>query len=152
MIKFILLKKIGIFILHLLQFIQLGLDFIFFRWRLKHVSAKDAVNQYYKIMNEGFMSKYLKQDKLPFGEKIVLITQQEHFEGKEKVIELLKQLILTINGFEIKKQFIDETGGCTLLNYVTLKNQIPLDVAEWIDVTNGKIKAIHLYYDPTKLQ
>lgn len=148
MIKFALIfKTIWRLLIDFIQIIQVDFSWLLRKLGLKHMHPKDVATQYYTTMNQAFVSKMLAADKLPLSEDVMITGPNEHVKGKEQVIAMLKQFIMIMNRFDFKKQFTDETGVCTLLECVTSTPAGSVPTVEWMEVKNGKIYAIHLYYD-----
>lgn len=114
------------------------------------VNPKDVVAQYYKVMNEAFASKSLAVDKLPLADEVIITGPNEDVKGKENVIAMLNQFMMIMQRFDFKKQFADETGVCTMLECVTSTPAGSVPTVEWMEIKNGQIQAIHLYYDTAK--
>lgn len=154
MIRFLFLKKLWLFIFHVLQLLAMGLDFILFsgkwkkRWRKE--KTEDILKQYYAIMQKAFVTKVLDTDTLPLTDDVSIIGPNERFDTISIVLPVLKQFIMIVNHVEIKKQFFNETSACTILDCVTSTPAASVPIVEWIEVKNGKIQVIHLYYDTAK--
>ncbi len=151
MIKLALLfKTMWRLLIDFIQIIQVDFNWLLRKLGLKHMHPRDIVTQYYTIMNQAFVSKSLAENKLPLADTITVTGPNEQVKGKEQVITMLKQFMVIMNRFDFKKQFSDETGVCTMLECVTSTPAGSVPTVEWMEVKNGKIQAIHLYYDTAK--
>ncbi|MGE0010336.1 MAG: nuclear transport factor 2 family protein [Candidatus Babeliales bacterium] len=151
MIKFLFLKKLWLFVFHLLQLLAMGLDFIFFQGYWSKRKKENVVKQYQATLNQACVTKQLDTEKLPFADTISIIEPHTRVDGKQAVISKLKQFLMNVHRFEIKKQFFNETDACTVVECIMSMPKGSVPMVEWLEIKNGKIQTIHWYYDTANL-
>jgi hypothetical protein len=110
--------------------------------------ALEIVKDYYASLQQAFKTGQLNPAKMHLSERVVILSPGEKFEGKKNVIEMLQnKLIPSVKRFEFIHQFEDKNTICTILDCITKKNGHNIPCAELIQINDGLIKEIQLFYD-----
>jgi len=108
----------------------------------------EIVKDYYAALQQAFQTGQLNPAKLHLSERVVVLGPGERFEGKKLVLEMLQnQLVPVVKRFEFIHQFEDKNTVCTILDCITKKNAQNIPCAELIQINDGLIKEIQIFYD-----
>ena len=116
---------------------------------MKYISTKDIVQRYYKSLEEKSDEwKDLYSDDAVFADasKILLA------KGKEEVVQSLVPFLNGVDGVKIKELIIEEDKACAIISYIYVnsnKERMNQDVAEILEVKNGKLNKQTIYFDLT---
>jgi ketosteroid isomerase-like protein len=113
------------------------------------MNTKDIVKRYYKSLEEKSDEwKDLYSDDAVFADasKILLA------KGKEEVVQSLVPFLNGVDGVKIKELIIEENKACAIISYIYVnsnKERMNQDVAEILEVKNGKLNKQTIYFDLT---
>ena len=116
---------------------------------MNYMSTKDIVKRYYKSLEEKSDEwKGLYSDDAVFADasKILLA------KGKEEVVQSLVPFLKGVDGVKIKELIVEEEKACAIISYIYVnsnKERMNQDVAEILEVKNGKLNKQTIYFDLT---
>ena len=107
------------------------------------LNAAETVQAFMKAMEHGDLAAARKclADDLSFAGPL------ETFRAAEPYLESLKKLHPIIERVNVKKMFVDGADVCLLYDMVTKTPAGTVFVAEWHQVSDGKIRAIRVVFD-----
>ena len=110
--------------------------------------ALETTNRYYDVVrNKGAGLEDVLADDVTFSGPLVQWT------GKAEFLEGFKQMAAGMAGLRILKQFEAGNEVCSIfeMDLNTPKGPITASMAEWVKVSNGRISAARLHFDPRAL-
>ncbi|MEM1174123.1 MAG: nuclear transport factor 2 family protein [Pseudomonadota bacterium] len=75
----------------------------------------------------------------------------EPIVGRDQVIAFLNRVAPSVQLKDIKQAYEGDTGGCAELVFVFEGQGVTLEEAHCLTISDGKITAIRLYFDPRPL-
>ncbi|NJB84506.1 ketosteroid isomerase-like protein [Lewinella marina] len=75
--------------------------------------------------------------------------------GRDQFIENRAPFYASVRGGELHRRVVD---GHTVITQVTVRiaapggGELPLDICEWYKIRDGKVAALHVYYDTAALR
>ncbi len=110
--------------------------------------ALETTNRYYDVVrNKGAgLAEVLSED-VTFTGPLVQWT------GKAQFLEGFKQMAAGMAGIRMLKQFEAGDEVCSIfeMDLNTPKGPVTANMAEWVKVSNGRITAAKLHFDPRAL-
>ena len=113
------------------------------------MSTKDIVLRYYKSLEEksdGWKDIY--SDDAVFSDASQSLLEK----GKEEVVQSLVPFLNGVAEVKIKELIIEDDSACAIISYVYVnskKERMNQDVAEILEVKNGKLTKQTIYFDLT---
>ena len=92
-------------------------------------------------------------DDLPLSDGVTFYGSllSEPIRGRDNVVVFLNRVTPSIQLKEVKQAYEGTTGACAELVFVLHEQDITLEEAHCMQIRNGQIEAIRLYYDPRPL-
>lgn len=107
----------------------------------------ELVNEYYAEMKQSIKTGRLNFSKLLLADDAVLIGPGEKHEGKNVLEPVFNQFTSIIESFEIKRQIVNQSSACSIIEYQTKMSPQKVEMAEWIEIKNGRIVELRIYFD-----
>jgi len=110
---------------------------------MTNASAHEIVESYQAALGKGDFAtaRTLMQDNMTFQGPL------DTFNTADDYLESLKRLASIIQRIDLKKVFIDSEDVCVLYDMVTNTPAGTAFIAEWYQVSGGKIAALHAVFD-----
>src|SRR6266513_6422843 len=110
---------------------------------MTNTSAREIVESYRTALGKGdFASaRNLLQDNMIFEGPL------DTFNKADDYLEALKKLASIIQRIDLKKVFVDGDDVCVLYDMVTNTPAGTAFIAEWYQMSGGKIAALHAVFD-----
>lgn len=112
-------------------------------------SFNTVVHQYYAEMQNSIKTNKLNYANLLFAEDAFLVGPAEKFVGRKALEPLYNQFISSLENFQIKRQVGTDESVCSIIVYKTKFSPQKIEMAEWIEVEEGKIVELRVYFDTT---
>ena len=110
--------------------------------------ALDTANKYYDaVRNKGAGLEDVLADDATFNGPLV------QWSGKAEFLEGFKQMAAGMGGIRMLKQFEAGDEVCSIfeMDMNTPKGPITANMAEWVTVSDGRLAAARLHFDPRTL-
>lgn len=116
------------------------------------MTSLEIVNKFYQLNNDISAGNASADDfKTLLADDFVFVGPLMKIEGADNYINLLRQFLGFHKSLEIVKQIDNGNEICTItqLKLNTPANEeLTMDIAEWIEVEDNKMKSHTIYYDP----
>ena len=110
---------------------------------MTNASAREIVESYRAALAQGNFAtaRTLMQDTMAFQGPL------DTFDTADQYLEAVRRLASIIQRIDLKKEFVDGEDVCVLYDMVTNTPAGTAFIAEWYQVKNGKIAALHAVFD-----
>jgi ketosteroid isomerase-like protein len=116
---------------------------------VKYIRTKDIVQRYYKSLEEKSDDwKDIYSDDVVFSDASQVLLAK----GKEEVVKALILFLNGVTGVKIKELIVEDDRSCAIISYDYVnskKERMNQDVAEILEVKNGKLTKQTIYFDLT---
>ncbi len=114
------------------------------------MNALEVINKYYSILadKQGEGLEEVVADDIVFDDPMTKA------RGKEEFVHYTKKWAQNKITFKMIKQFVDKDDVCSLytMDVPTPAGTLSMDVADFIQVRDGKITKEKVYFDPRSLE
>lgn len=116
------------------------------------MTSLEIVNKFYQLNNEIPSGRASVEDFKPLlADDFLFAGPLMEIEGADNYINLLRQFLGFHKSLEIVKQIANGNEICTITELklnTPSGNELKMEIAEWIEVEDNKLKSHKIYYDP----